>query len=227
VRATLRDRLHEDGVLRDERTAVTMATGALPDGSTCSIRASRPSAQIIAHGVHLDDAEIEILKTTKPPSRTVPSSNLKLGSGIAQVARLRSARINRRHRGGRRRLQQPARRIRGDPPRDPSRARRERHGNVERLRRDGARDARSAKMLKIDAEVAPRAAASAPTSSCSTSRSGGPRRRPRGADPLGGASRAVRHVLVDGEFLVRDGRPMKMDANEVARRSRRTASALS
>ena len=41
-----------------------------------------------------------------------------------------------------------------------------------------------------------------------------------GGDPVarilfGGGSRAVRHVLVDGEFLVRDGRPTKMDANEV------------
>src|SRR5437016_5777282 len=41
-----------------------------------------------------------------------------------------------------------------------------------------------------------------------------------GGDPVsrilfGGGSRAVRHVLVDGEFLVRDGRPTKMDATEV------------
>ena len=41
-----------------------------------------------------------------------------------------------------------------------------------------------------------------------------------GGDPLtrilfGGGSRAVRHVLVDGEFLVRDGAPTKMDADEV------------
>src|SRR5207244_11267630 len=48
---------------------------------------------IIAHGVHLDDSEIEILKTTKTSVAHCPSSNLKLGSGIAQVARLRSARI--------------------------------------------------------------------------------------------------------------------------------------
>ena len=30
-----------------------------------------------------------------------------------------------------------------------------------------------------------------------------------------GGSRAVRHVVVDGEFLVRDRVPTKMDANEV------------
>src|SRR5207249_2480011 len=76
----------------DERTAVTMATGRTPvqyllDTGIASERT------IIAHGVHLDDSEIEILKTTKTSVAHCPSSNLKLGSGIAQVARLRSARI--------------------------------------------------------------------------------------------------------------------------------------
>src|SRR5438046_10689377 len=76
----------------DERNAVTMATGRSPvqylldTGIACE-------RAIIAHGVHLDDSEIEILKTTKTSVAHCPSSNLKLGSGIAQVARLRSARI--------------------------------------------------------------------------------------------------------------------------------------
>src|SRR6266480_443970 len=76
----------------DERTAVTMATGRAPmqylldTGIACE-------RAIIAHGVHLDDQEIDILRTTKTSVAHCPSSNLKLGSGIAQVAKLRAARI--------------------------------------------------------------------------------------------------------------------------------------
>src|SRR3989442_783831 len=76
----------------DERNAVVMATGRTPmqylldTGIACD-------RAIIAHGVHLDDQEIEILRTTKTSVAHCPSSNLKLGSGIAQVAKLRAARI--------------------------------------------------------------------------------------------------------------------------------------
>src|SRR6185436_5644261 len=42
----------------------------------------------LAHCVHLSDDEIEILKTTQTNVTHCPSSNLKLGSGIAPIAKL-------------------------------------------------------------------------------------------------------------------------------------------
>ncbi len=42
---------------------------------------------IIAHAVHLDDAEIELLAATKTNIAHCPTSNLKLGSGIADSAK--------------------------------------------------------------------------------------------------------------------------------------------
>ncbi len=41
---------------------------------------------VLAHCVHLDDAELEVLAQTKTSVAHCPSSNLKLGSGIARVA---------------------------------------------------------------------------------------------------------------------------------------------
>jgi len=42
----------------------------------------------LAHCVHLSDEEIEILKTTQTNVAHCPSSNLKLGSGIAPIVKL-------------------------------------------------------------------------------------------------------------------------------------------
>lgn len=45
---------------------------------------------ILAHGVHLDPTEIDILAATRTRICHCPGANLKLGSGIADVPRLRS-----------------------------------------------------------------------------------------------------------------------------------------
>lgn len=45
---------------------------------------------ILAHGVHLDEAEIDLLSTTDTRICHCPGANLKLGSGIADVPRLLS-----------------------------------------------------------------------------------------------------------------------------------------
>ncbi len=45
---------------------------------------------ILAHGVHLDDNEIQLLADTKTTICHCPGANLKLASGIADVPRLRS-----------------------------------------------------------------------------------------------------------------------------------------
>jgi len=46
---------------------------------------------VLAHGVHLDDEEIRILARTGTTICHCPGTNLKLGSGIADVPRLREA----------------------------------------------------------------------------------------------------------------------------------------
>jgi 5-methylthioadenosine/S-adenosylhomocysteine deaminase len=49
---------------------------------------------LLAHCVHLDSAELETLATTRTNVATCPSSNLKLGSGIAEVARMLDAGVS-------------------------------------------------------------------------------------------------------------------------------------
>lgn len=46
---------------------------------------------VLAHGVHLDDAEVELLARTTTRICHCPGANLKLGSGIADVPRLLAA----------------------------------------------------------------------------------------------------------------------------------------
>ena len=199
----------------DERQAVIMATGRTPmqylldTGIACE-------RAIIAHGVHLDDAEIDILRTTKTSVAHCPSSNLKLGSGIAQVARLRSARItvgigadgaacnNRLDGFEEMRLATLLARV------------------VSGLGTLTAADAMTlatregAKMLRIDQEVGTlEQGKRADLVVLDVNRLDGPGGDPAARILFGGGSRAVRHVLVDGEFLVRDGVPTKMDAGEV------------
>ncbi len=42
---------------------------------------------VLAHGIHVNEKEIDLLKTTKTRISHCPSSNLKLGSGIADIPR--------------------------------------------------------------------------------------------------------------------------------------------
>ena len=199
----------------DERNAVVMATGRTPmqylldTGIACD-------RAIIAHGVHLDDSEIDILRTTKTSVAHCPSSNLKLGSGIAQVAKLRTARItvglgadgaacnNQLDAFAEMRLASLLARV------------------VSGLGTLTAADAmilatrEGAKMLKLDAEIGTlELGKRADLVVLDVNRLDGPGGDPAARILFGGGSRAIRHVLVDGEFLVRDGAPTKMDANEV------------
>ncbi len=52
------------------------------------------SKSLLAHGVHLDDSEIRLLAERKTSIAHCPSSNLKLGSGIARVADLLANGVN-------------------------------------------------------------------------------------------------------------------------------------
>ncbi|HJW50062.1 MAG TPA: amidohydrolase family protein, partial [Candidatus Limnocylindria bacterium] len=76
----------------EERSAVQGVTGMSPIGYLEQVGIATPRT-IIAHGVHVDDAELQILRESGSAVTHCPSSNLKLGSGVADVVRLRQARI--------------------------------------------------------------------------------------------------------------------------------------
>ncbi|MCS6898642.1 MAG: 5'-deoxyadenosine deaminase [Myxococcales bacterium] len=74
----------------EERAAVRalLGTDDLTALARCGITGSRT---VLAHGVHLDDDEIRALAAADTAVVHCPSSNLKLGSGIARVADLHRA----------------------------------------------------------------------------------------------------------------------------------------
>ena len=76
----------------EERAAVQGVTGMSPIGYLAQVGIATPRT-VIAHGVHVDDAELQILRESGSAVTHCPSSNLKLGSGVADVVRLRQARI--------------------------------------------------------------------------------------------------------------------------------------
>lgn len=197
----------------DERALVEGATGRSPIGYLAEV-GLMSERTVIAHGVHLDDAEVRIIAETGASIAHCPSSNLKLGSGIADVPRLRAARVNvglgsdgaacnnaldcfeearlaallARSRGKANAL------TAGDALYLATR------GGAQALRLDeigalkpGAR----ADVVILDAE-----------------------RLAIGGDPatrivFGGGSRALRDVIVNGDVLIREGRPTRYDPAEV------------
>ena len=73
-----------------ERTAIETVTGRAPVTylAETGIASERTVA---AHGVHIDDGELLQLRETKTAITHCPTSNLKLGAGVADVHRLRRA----------------------------------------------------------------------------------------------------------------------------------------
>jgi len=74
----------------DEVAAVRAATGRTNVAYLDDVGLTGDDV-VLAHGVHLDDDEIDLLAATKTRICHCPGANLKLGSGIADVPRLRSA----------------------------------------------------------------------------------------------------------------------------------------
>src|SRR5881628_3196696 len=210
----------------DERNAVTMATGRTPmqylldTGIACE-------RAIIAHGVHLDDQEIEILRTTKTSVAHCPSSNLKLGSGIAQVAKLRAARItvgigadgaacNNQLDGFEemRLATLLARTLRGQGALTAADA-------LVMATRDGAR------ALHLEAETGTlEVGRRADIVVIDSERLAGPGGDVVARIVFGGGSRGVRDVLVDGTLLVRGGAPLLFDPAEVRAKAAEALPAL-
>lgn len=75
---------------RDEVAAVRRATGMSNIEYLREVGLTGADV-VLAHGVHLDDHEVEILAETGTRICHCPGANLKLGSGIADVPRLRAA----------------------------------------------------------------------------------------------------------------------------------------
>src|SRR5215813_13187689 len=72
---------------RDEIAMVELATGKRNIEYLRDVGLTAPHV-VLAHCVHLDDAELEILRSTGAHVAHCPSSNLKLASGVARVAEM-------------------------------------------------------------------------------------------------------------------------------------------
>ncbi len=199
----------------EERALVEQTTGRAPlaylvDTGVASERT------IAAHGVHVDDSELAMLRDTRTAITHCPSSNLKLAAGMADVSRLRAAGVtvglgtdgaacNNRLDGF-------------EEVRLASLIARTLHGQGTLTAADALIMAtrEGARALHLDAEIGTlEVGKRADLVVLDPLRLGGP-----GGDPLtrivfGGGSRGVRDVLVDGTILVRDGVPQLMDAAEV------------
>ena len=170
---------------------------------------------VIAHAVHLSDDERRVLRASGAKVAHCPSSNLKLGSGIADVVGLREAGVtvaigadgaacNNRLDGF-------------EEARLAALLARARHGPGALAAADALRMATrsGAHALRADAEIGTLAVDKrADIVILDTDRLA------PGGDAatrivFGGGSRAVRDVMVDGQILVRAGRLTRMDAEDV------------
>ncbi len=198
-----------------ERAAILRATGRAPVAhlADTGIASDRTVA---AHGVHVDDEELRILGDTRTAIAHCPTSNLKLGAGVADVARLRGARVtvglgtdgaacNNRLDGF-------------EEARLASLLARTLHGQgtltagdaLVMATREGAR------ALRLDGEIGTlEVGKRADVVVIDPSRLGGPGGDPATRILFGGGARGVRDVVVDGTIVVRDGVPLTLDAIEV------------
>jgi 5-methylthioadenosine/S-adenosylhomocysteine deaminase len=197
-----------------ERALVEKATGRAPAVYLVEVGVASDRA-VLAHAVHLDPAEVKALRDVGASVTHCPSSNLKLGSGVADVIGLRAAGItvgigadgaacNNRLDGF-------------EELRLAGLLARMRHGPTAigawDLLRMGTFE--GAKALHLDQQ----------TGSLSVDKRADvvvldAERLAPGGDPTvrivyGGGSRAVRDVIVDGQLLVRAGRPLRLDPAEV------------
>jgi cytosine/adenosine deaminase-related metal-dependent hydrolase len=196
-----------------ERAAIQSATGQAPVAYLVETGIASERA-VAAHAVHIDDAELAMLRDTKMSVTHCPTSNLKLGAGIADVHRLRSARIavglgadgaacnNRLDAFEEARVASLlARTLHGQGTLTAEAA-------LLMATRDGARVLRMESEIGT-LEVGKRADVIVIDAS----------RLPSGGDAatrivFGGAGSAIRDVVVDGTVVVRDGAPLMLDAAE-------------
>ena len=198
-----------------ERELVERETGMAPAAYLDAVGLVNERA-VLAHGVNLDDAEIALLRGRGASITHCPSSNLKLGSGIADIRRLRDAGIgvgigadgaacnNRLDGFDELRLAALlARSLRGPGAITAAEA-------LLIGTRDGAR------ALGLGDEIGTlEPGKKADVIILDASRLAGPAGDPATRIVFGGGSRAVRDVIVDGRVVVRDGIPLTLDPGEV------------
>jgi 5-methylthioadenosine/S-adenosylhomocysteine deaminase len=197
-----------------ERAAIENATGRAPVAYLVETGIASERA-VAAHAVHVDDAELEMIRDTHMAITHCPTSNLKLGAGIADIIRLRSARVsvglgadgaacNNRLDGFEeaRMASLLARALHGQGAITAE-------GALLMATRDGAAT------LRMEAEIGTLEVGKRADVIVID-----PARLAAGGDPatrivFGGGGRGVRDVLVDGTLLVRDGVALTLDAAEV------------
>ena len=210
----------------DERAAVQGVSGMSPIGYLAQVGIATPRT-VIAHGVHVDDEELQILRASGSAVTHCPSSNLKLGSGVADVVRLRQARItvgigadgaacNNELDGFQevRLATLLARTLRGQGALTAGDA-------LVMATREGAR------ALHLEEEIGSLVAGRrADILVIDSERLAGPGGDPVARIVFGGGSRGVRDVLIDGTFIVRGGAPLLFDPNEVRAKAAEALPAL-
>jgi 5-methylthioadenosine/S-adenosylhomocysteine deaminase len=210
----------------DERAAVHGVTGMSPIGYLAQVGIATPRT-VIAHGVHIDDEELQILRESGSAVAHCPSSNLKLGSGVADVVRLRQARITvgigadgaacSNELDGFQEVRLAtllARTLRGQGAFTAADA-------LVMATREGAR------ALHLEEEIGSLAVGRrADIVVIDSERLAGPGGDPVARVVFGGGSRGVRDVLIDGTFIVRGGAPLMFDPTEVRAKAAEALPAL-
>ncbi len=209
-----------------ERAAVEAATGRAPIAYLVETGIASERT-VAAHAVHVDDAELAMLRESRAAVTHCPTSNLRLAAGVADVARLRGARIvvglgvdgeacNSRYDGF-------------EEARMASLLARVLHGQgtlpaadaLVMATRDGAR------ALYLESEVGTlEVGKRADVIVLDPARLGGPGGDPATRIVFGGGGRGVRDVLVDGTPLVRDGAPLTLDGAEIRAKAAEAQAAL-
>jgi cytosine/adenosine deaminase-related metal-dependent hydrolase len=198
-----------------ERALIEGATGQAPTAYLDAVGLVNERS-VIAHGVNLDEREIGILAERGASITHCPSSNLKLGSGIADVRALRDrgitvgigadgAACNNRLDGF-------------EELRLAALLAASLHGPGALTAWDilamGTRD--GAKAMRLDAEIGTlEIGKKADVIVLDPEKLAGPAGDPATRIVYGGGSRAVRDVIVDGRVVVRGGVPMTLDAAAV------------
>ena len=210
----------------NERAAIEAATGQAPVAYLVETGIASERA-VAAHGVHVDDAELAQVRATHMAITHCPTSNLKLGAGVADVTRLRTAGVtvglgadgaacNNRLDGFEeaRLASLLARALRGQLA----------LGALDALAmatREGA------KALHMDGEIGTiETGKRADLVVIDPSRLAGPGGDPATRIIFGGGARGVRDVFVDGTPLVRDGLALTIDAAEVRAKAAEAHAAL-
>jgi cytosine/adenosine deaminase-related metal-dependent hydrolase len=203
----------------DERALIEDATGHAPAAYLAELGVANDHA-VFAHGVHLDEEERRLLAERGTAIAHCPSSNLKLGSGIADVVTLRRSGItvgigsdgaacnNALDGFEEARLAALLSRTRhGAGALDASAA-------LAMATREGAR------ALRLEAEIGTlEVGKRADLAILEAERLAGPGGDPATRILFGGGSRGVRDVIVDGRVVVRDRRLLTMDERETRARA--------